>query len=151
MLHCRWNSIHIINIVSFMERMDTTLKGRIVNVSVGRDSAGSFSIRGALHSADGDIAISSSREVVQCCAGRKPWMLLRFALGRKEEVIDAFDKQYLNMLGFSLKSEKDQLALADAAGGRRKDRSVTADDVVFVHCCCEKHAICSLSRWKVTE
>ena len=62
----------------------------------------------------------------------------RFALGRKEEVIDGFDKQYLTMFGFSLKSEKDQLALADAAGGRRNDRSVTADDVVFVLCCCKK-------------
>ena len=91
-----------------MELDDTTLKARIVNVSVGKDSAGSFSIRGAHYSADGDIAISSSKEVVKCCAGRKPWMLLRFALGRKAESIDGFDKQYLAMLGFSLKSAKDQ-------------------------------------------
>jgi len=104
MLHCSWNFIHILNIVSFMELEDTTLKGRIVNVSVGRDSVGSFSIRGAHYSADGDIAISSSKEVVKCCDGRKPWMLLRFALGRKEEVLYGFDKQYLKMLCFPLKS-----------------------------------------------
>ena len=71
MLHCKWNSIQIINIVSFIELADTTLQGRIVNVSVGRDSVGSFSIRGALHSADGDIAIYSSRDIVKTCIGRK--------------------------------------------------------------------------------
>ena len=41
-----------------------------------QDSDGSFSIRGALPSADGDIAISSSKEVVKCCVGSKPWMLV---------------------------------------------------------------------------
>ncbi len=84
----------IISIVSFTELMVTTLKGRIVNVFVGRDSVGSLSIRGALHSADGDIAISSSREVVKCCVGSKSWMLMRLALSRKEADIDGFDKQY---------------------------------------------------------
>ena len=59
MLHCRWDFIQIVSIVSFTEIVDTTLRGRIVNVSVGRDSVGSFSIRGALHSADGDISMSS--------------------------------------------------------------------------------------------
>ena len=65
---------------------------------------------------------------------KKPWTLRRFALNRKEEVIDGVDKQYLNMLGFSLKSNQDKLALADDAGQGRKDRSATTDDVVFVHC-----------------
>ena len=60
MLHCSWNSIRILNIVSFMELDDTTLKGRIVNASVGKDAAGSFfCIRGALYSADGEIEIYS--------------------------------------------------------------------------------------------
>ena len=58
MLQRSWNSIQILSIVSFRELDDTMLKGRIVNVSVGKDSAGSFSIGGALYSADGDIAIS---------------------------------------------------------------------------------------------
>ena len=102
MLHCSWNSIQIHHVASFLEIEDLTLKGCIVNVSVGRDTAGSFSVRGALHSADGDIVISSSRETVKCYAGRKPWTLLRFTLERKEESIDGFDKQYLTMLGFSL-------------------------------------------------
>ena len=74
-------------------------------------------------------------------------MLLRFALGRKEEVIDGFDKQYLRMFGFSRKSHEDQLALADNAGACKKGsvghRSVTTDIVVFVHCCCEKGNILS--------
>ena len=61
---------------------------------------------------------------------------LRFALGRKEEDLDGIDKQYLNIVGF-LKSSEDQLALADGASEHRKDRSVTTDDVVFVHCLCE--------------
>jgi hypothetical protein len=51
----------------------------VEGLSVGRDSAGSFSIRGDHYSTDGDIAISSSKEVVKRCVGRKPWMLL-FAL-----------------------------------------------------------------------
>ena len=75
-----------------------------MHVSVGRDSVGSFSIRGALHSADGNISISPSRDLVKFCVGSKPWMLVRFALSRNEEYLDGFDKQYLEMLGF-LKSE----------------------------------------------
>ena len=54
-----------------------------MNVSVGRDSAGSFSIRGALYSADGDLEISSSKDDVKCCVVSKPWMLVRFAISRK--------------------------------------------------------------------
>ena len=134
MLHCRWNSIHIISIVSFSEILDTTLRGRIVNVSVGRDSVGSFSIRGALHSADGDIAISASEDVVKRCVGSTPWMLVRFALSSKEEDLDGFDQQYLEMLGLSLKSVENQLDFADGAFRHQKDRSVKADDTVFVHC-----------------
>ena len=131
--------IQIHNVASYLEIEDSTLKGRIVNVSVGRDSAGSFSVRGALHSADGDIVISSSREVVKCYAGRKPWTLLRYVLERKEESIDGFDKQYLAMLGFSLRSFKGQLAVADVADKSTTDRSVLSDDkVTFIHCCCEK-------------
>ena len=61
------------DVASFLEIEDSTSKGRIVNVSVGRESAGSFRVRGALHSADGDIVFSSSKEVVKCYAGRKPW------------------------------------------------------------------------------
>ena len=85
MLHFRWNYIHISNIVSYSEISDTGVRGRVVNVSVGRDSVGSFSIRGALRSADGDIAISSARDIVRRCIGSKYWMLVRFALGRIEE------------------------------------------------------------------
>ena len=79
-----------------------------MNVSVGRDSAGSFSVRGALHSADGDIVISSSKETVKCYVGRKPRTLLRYVLARKEESIDGFDNQYLAMLGF----HRDQLEIS---------------------------------------
>ena len=63
--------------------------------------------------------------------------LLRFTLSRKEEDLDGFDKQYLDMLGLFLKSVANQLALADGAYERRKDRSVKTDDVVFVPCCCQ--------------
>ena len=66
-------------------------------------------------------------------------MLLLFALGRKEESIDGFDKQHLAMLGFSLRSAKDQLVVADVAGKAGKDRSFSTDDkVAFIHCCCKK-------------
>ena len=64
---------------------------------------------------------------------------MRFALSRMEEDLDGFDKQYLEMLGFVLlKSVENQLALADGALRHQKDRSVKADDTVFVHCCCAK-------------
>ena len=66
MLHCKWNAIQVINVASFIELTDTTLRGRIVNISVGLDSARSFSVRGAVHSADGNIAVCSSKEVVKC-------------------------------------------------------------------------------------
>ena len=83
MLQFRLNSIHMSNIVSYSEISDTGVRGRVVNVSVGRDSVGSFGIRGALHSADGDIAITSSRDIVKCYIGSTYWMLVRFALGKK--------------------------------------------------------------------
>ena len=48
-------------------------------------------------------------------------------------------KQYLAMLGCSLKSTKDQLVVADVADKSTKDRSVSSDDkVIFIHCCCDK-------------
>ena len=110
-----------------------------MNVSVGRDTDGSFSVRGTLHSADGDIAISSSKETVKCYVGLKPWTLLRFALERKEESIDGFDKQYLSMLGFLLRSFKDQPAMADVVNKLTNDQSVSPDEQVpFIHCCCER-------------
>ena len=69
---------------------------------------------------------------------------LRFALGSKEESIDGFDKQYLAMLGFSLRSAKDQLVVADVAETAIKDRSFLSDDkVIFVHCCFERGNILS--------
>ena len=144
MLHCNWNSIQIHNVASFFEIEDSTLKGCIVNVSVGKDTAGSFSVRGTPYSADGDIAISSSRNTVKCYAGRKPWTLLRFALEKKEESIDGFDKQYLSMLGFSLRTTKDQSAVADVDKIVTNDQSVSSDEqATFIHCCCEKESLLS--------
>ncbi len=70
---------------------------------------------------------------MNCCIGSKYWMLVRFALGRKEEELCGFDKQYLEMLGFLVKSVDNQLALADGASRCRKDRSAQVDDTVFVH------------------
>ena len=37
-----------------------------------------------------------------------------------------------------MKSVDNQLALADSASRYEKDRPAKADDIVFVHCCCEK-------------
>ena len=105
-----------------------------MHVSVGRDSAGSFSIRGALRSADGDISTSSSKYIVKCCIGNRPWMLVRCALNGREEEQYGFDKQYLEMLGFVVKSADNQLALVDGASYHRQDRSVQVGGTVFVHC-----------------
>ena len=63
---------------------------------------------------------------------------MRFVLSRKEEYLDGFDKQYLDMLGYSLKSVEKQLDLVDGPPRHQKGRSVKTDDVVFVHCCCEQ-------------
>ena len=85
MLHFMWTSVQISSIVSYAEISDTGLRGRVVNIYVGQDSAGPFSIRGAPHSADGDISIFTPKDVVKCCAGSKPWKLMRFALSNREE------------------------------------------------------------------
>ena len=56
----------------------------------------------------------------------------------------SFDKQYLAMLGCSLRATKDQLALADVADKSSKDRSVSSDNkVTFVRCCCDKGSLLS--------
>ena len=72
---------------------------------------------------------------MKCCVGSKPWMLVRFALNNKSEYLDGFGKQYLDMLGFIVKSGDNQLALVDGASRCRKAQ---ADDSVFVHCCFEE-------------
>jgi hypothetical protein len=69
------------------------MKGRVTNVSVGQDSARSFRIRGVPRTADGGASMSNSKKknVVKCCVGCKPWVLVRFALHPGEEQLDGFD------------------------------------------------------------
>ena len=64
----------------YTESEDTSLAGRVINLSAGRDSTGSFSVRGVLGSADGSVSISDAKDVVKCCPRSKPWVLVRFAL-----------------------------------------------------------------------
>ena len=87
-----------------MEVEDNSTQGKVINVSVGRGTAGSFSIKGCLGSADGSIFMSDARDKVKCCPGDKPWIVARFALNRNADKIDGHDREYRQMLGFTLKN-----------------------------------------------
>ena len=94
--------IQVVNVSSFSRIVEEHMTGVIVNVSVGKESFGSFSTRGKLVTADGGMAISEATDVINCSPGCRPWTLMRFALCRGEERIDGFDIEYLDMLGFVL-------------------------------------------------
>ena len=73
--------------------------------------------------------------MVKFCVGSKPWMLARFALSRKEEDPDRFRQAILGDARFFVLDVRGNLfGLVDGASRHQKDRSVKADDIVFVHC-----------------
>ena len=49
--------MHLLRVSNYAEVLDPSLQGRVINVSVGRDSVGVFSVSGVLVSADVGIAI----------------------------------------------------------------------------------------------
>ena len=111
--------------------------GKVSNVSVGRGTAGSFSIKDSQGVADGNICMSDAKDKVKCCPGDKPWILVCFALNPYEDQIDGYDKEYFHMLGFVF--------------GTAVAQSVKTDERLFVHCCCEKGSLLSspVNRRKV--
>ena len=112
---------------SYTEVEDNSSKGKVINVSVGRGTAGSFSIKGFLGSAGGSVSMSGATDIVKCGPGNKPWTLVRFALNPHAYQVDGHDREFLQILGFTLKTGVGQ--------------SVTTDERSCIHCCCEK---CSL-------
>ena len=90
------------NVTSFSRVTDEHLIGVVVNVSIGKKSFGSFSIRGSLVTSDGGISVNDERDAILCSLGCKPWVMLLFALCHGEDSVDGFDREYLEMLGFVL-------------------------------------------------
>ncbi|MFM7980526.1 MAG: hypothetical protein ACKPKO_14535, partial [Candidatus Fonsibacter sp.] len=77
-------------------------RGKILNISVGVKSNGSFGTNGYVCSSDGALLVSPASLSVGCKMGDKPWFLIQFALCRGENSIDGYDRQYLTDLGFHL-------------------------------------------------
>ena len=88
---------------SYTEVEDNSSKGKVINVSVGRGTAGSFSIKGFLGSAGGSVSMSGATDIVKCGPGNKPWTLVRFALNPNAYQVDGHDREFLQILGFTLK------------------------------------------------
>ena len=124
-----WNCVQIVNVASFSHVTDEHLTGMVVNVSIGKESFGSSSIRGSLVTSDGGISANDAKEVIHCSPGCRPWVMLRFAQCCGEDNTDGFDREYLEMLRFVLQSEACQ--------------SAPADEKSFIHCCCEDGSLLS--------
>ena len=122
--HFKWYCIQIVSVSSFSRIADENMTGGVVNVSIGKEPFGSFSVRDTLNTADGGVSMNDTTDVINCSPGCKPWTLVRFALCRGEDKIDGFDKESLDMFGFVLEGKTSQ--------------SVPADDKSFIHCCCDR-------------
>ena len=125
----KWNCVQIVNVTSLAHVTDEHLMGMVVNISIGKESFGSFSIRGSLVTSDGGISVNDAKDVVHCRPECRPWLMLRFARCRCEDCTDGFDREYLEMLGFVLQ--------------RKACQSVPADEKSFIHCCCENGSLLS--------
>ena len=89
--HFKLNCVQIVTVTSFSRVTDEHLTGVVVNVSIGKESFGSFSIRGSLVTSDGGVSVNDARDVINCSLGCKPWVMLRFALCRGEDSVDGLD------------------------------------------------------------
>ena len=96
-----------------MDISGNKLRGKVINVSVGSSSNGSFGVTGLIRSSDGALSVSHASDALKCTVGNKPWIIMRFALCRGEDVIDGYDRDYLHMLGFRIQSRYDVLVAAD--------------------------------------
>ena len=125
----KWNCVQINNVTSLSHATDEHLMGTVVNVSIGKESFGSFRIRGSLVTSDGGISVNDAKDVIHCSGGFRPWLMLRFAQCRGEDCTDGFDREYPEMLGFVLQ--------------RKACQSVPADEKSFIHCCFEDGSLLS--------
>ena len=73
--------------------------------------------------------MNDAKDLINCSPGRKPWPLLRFPLCRGEDGVDGFDQEYLDMLCFMIEGKICQ--------------SASADEISFIHCCCENGSVLS--------
>ena len=97
------NCIQIVIVSLFSRTVDEHMTGGVVNVSIGKESFGSFCVRDTSITADGGVSMNGARDVINCCLGCKRWTLVRFALCHGEDKIDGLDKAYIDMLGLCLK------------------------------------------------
>ena len=127
--HFKWNFVQIVTVTSFSRVMDERLIGAVVNVSIGKESYGSFSTVGSLVTSDGGVSVNDARDVINCSLGCTPWVMMRSALCRGEDNVDGFDREYLEILGFVLE--------------RKTCQSVPADEKSVINCCCENGSLLS--------
>ncbi|MFM7982151.1 MAG: hypothetical protein ACKPKO_22815, partial [Candidatus Fonsibacter sp.] len=80
--HYRWTSIVITHVDKTMEVPGKRWRGKILNVSVGVQSNGSFGTNGYKCSSDGALLVSPASLSIGCKMGGKPWFLIQFALCR---------------------------------------------------------------------
>ena len=111
--HFKWNFVQIVTVTSFSRVMDERLIGAVVNVSIGKESYGSFSTVGSLVTSDGGVSVNDARDVINCSLGCTPWVMMRSALCRGEDNVDGFDREYLGILGFVLERKTCQSVPAD--------------------------------------
>ena len=138
MLHYRWTSINVFYVNDDVGISGSKLGGKVINVFVGVSSNASFGVNSSAHSSDNALSVTPAHEPLRCTMGVKPWILVRFTLCRGEDVIDGYDSDCLQMLGFRTQSKYDVLASADVTTNRSAQ-----DDAVFIHCCCESGILLS--------
>ena len=68
-LHYRWSSIHVISIDQYTDIPGKIWRGKVINVSVGVDSKGSFGANGTTWSSDCSLSVTHSRDVLKCSVG----------------------------------------------------------------------------------
>ncbi|MFM7981665.1 MAG: hypothetical protein ACKPKO_20340, partial [Candidatus Fonsibacter sp.] len=91
-LHDIWTNIHVFYVNDDIDISGNELRGEVINVSVGASSNSSFGVNGSVHSSDNALSVTLAHEALKCTMGMKPWILIRFALCRGEDVIDGYDE-----------------------------------------------------------
>ena len=122
-------------LVPTLKCLDPSLQGSFINMSVGRDSIGAFSVSGVSVSADGCIILSNPKDVVKCSPGDAPWMLIRFAHDPEGEHLEGFDAEFFQMLGFGLTKGVCQSVAID---GNKHSCIAVAKEAVFFQIKCTK-------------
>ncbi|MFM7981148.1 MAG: hypothetical protein ACKPKO_17710, partial [Candidatus Fonsibacter sp.] len=89
--HYRWTSIVVLYVDKAIEVLGKRWRGKVLNVSVGAQSNGSFGMNGCECSSDGALLVSPASSSIGCNVRGKPWFLIQLASSRGENSIDGYD------------------------------------------------------------